>query len=263
MSSGPRIEAITVWYNEQLLAGFFLNHYSFLDKIHVVLDSDTNDDTLSVISRYKNVELSAISFPEKFDDELKVARINDIYSKLDCDWVISVDSDEFVFPLPFGTTMRDFLLNEKKNDVLYAQLWQVYRHRSDSDLDPNQPPVMQRRHGDPNVTAGVNALYTKPIIVKGRIGLRWGVGCHFLEETNNKARKIWNRLFNKPRISPNKVYGVHWQKADPQLIKSRVANRINRLSARNIERSQGLQFRLEEKKLLEECEAFMESPLLF
>ncbi|MBE0604417.1 MAG: glycosyltransferase family 2 protein [Deltaproteobacteria bacterium] len=263
MGPNLKIEAITVWFNEQFLAKYFLDHYRFVDKIHLVLDTDTNDDTLSIVSRYPNVALEEITFPNTFDDVLKIERINSVYSKLDCDWVISADSDEFVFPLPFGTGMREALANEAGYDVVRARMWQVYRHRTDSDLDPDKPAVPQRRHGDPNVTAGVNALYTKPMIVKGGQEMEWKPGCHLLEKQGNKAVRVWERLFGGKKVSPNLIHGVHWQRADPELIGYRIANRKNRLSERNVRSAMSLQFRLEEEEVLKECEVFLDAPQLF
>jgi hypothetical protein len=133
--SGLRIEVITVWYNERFLAKFFLDHYSFADRIHLVLDADTDDDTPGIAGRYPNVRVEEITFPDKFDDLRKIARINSIYpgsTRLG----IAADSDEFVFPLPYGTGMREALANEAEYDVVRARMWQVYRHRTDSDLDP-------------------------------------------------------------------------------------------------------------------------------
>lgn len=261
--SGLRIEVITVWYNERFLAKFFLDHYSFADRIHLVLDADTDDDTPGIAGRYPNVRVEEITFPDKFDDLRKIARINSIYAGLDCDWVIAADSDEFVFPLPFGTGMREALANEAEYDVVRARMWQVYRHRTDSDLDPGRPAVPQRRHGDPNATTGVNALYTKPMIVKGGLDLRWGPGCHLLEKPKKKMERLWKRILGRPRISPNLVYGAHWHKADPELIRYRVANRKNRLSENNIRNALSLHFRAEEEKILKECEAYLDAPQLF
>ena len=40
------IEVITAWYNEEILAPYFLKHYSFADRIHILLDDLKNAETL-------------------------------------------------------------------------------------------------------------------------------------------------------------------------------------------------------------------------
>jgi len=68
----PKIELMTLWYNEEFLAPYFLNHYKFIDTIHLFLDSDTNDTTKEIISQYNNVSLKQFTFPDRMDDEIKI-----------------------------------------------------------------------------------------------------------------------------------------------------------------------------------------------
>ncbi len=43
--SNIKISVISVWYNEEKLAPFFLEHYRFADAIHIAVDADTCDGT--------------------------------------------------------------------------------------------------------------------------------------------------------------------------------------------------------------------------
>lgn len=263
--SNLKVEVISMWYNEAFLAPFFLNHYSFADKIHIFYDQDTTDNTLEIISRYDNVNVIPFKFPDMMDDLIKVDKINGLLRTLECDWVIAVDADEFVFPLPLGRDMREALEREADYDLIYAQLWQVYRHKNDNDLTPELSTAQQRRHGDPNVTEGINAAYVKPIIVRPGAGIEWLPGCHDIVKKHG-IKKILNKIRgNKIAISPRKQYGSHWAMADPEfVVERRIKGRKERQSKSNIEKKLTYhQHNITESSILEECDLHLNDPLLF
>ena len=202
MDGHMRIELITMWYNEEFLAPFFLQHYNYADRINILYDTDTTDNTKKICEQYPNVRIIPFHFPNMMDDEIKRDLINDLYSKIDADWVLSVDSDEFAFLKEhnfFIYDFRNFLAADKKHDIYNVMLYQVYRHITDKDLDPDLPAVPQRRHGDPNISVGINALYKKPILVRGNLSINWEPGCHSI------------RYGRDPRaVAPQHVLGAHW-----------------------------------------------------
>ena len=121
------VQVVSMWYNEEFLAPLFLNHYSFADRIHIFLDLDTSDDTEKICSKFDNICIHPFSFPDMMDDQIKVDTINNFVSTIDCDWVINVDADEFIFPIPVHDPKR-ILARQNKSNLMYAQLWQVYRN---------------------------------------------------------------------------------------------------------------------------------------
>ncbi|MBP7509524.1 MAG: glycosyltransferase family 2 protein [Prolixibacteraceae bacterium] len=259
-----KIDIITMWYNEASLAPFFLNHYSYADTIHILLDEEVNDNTQKIAEKYENVRIIPVRFPDKLDDILKIETINSIYHSIDSDWVIVVDSDEFVFSLPFYTNIRDILENESKYNLFNVQLWQVYRHRDDNDLNPDLPAIFQRRHGDPNVTTGLNSSYVKPIIVHSGLEIEWQPGCHLLAR-KNIIRRLGSYVRGKNAIlSPHLIHGVHWAMADPAIAIKRRIDRKDRLSKRNIETRLGFQnIDITEEQIRRECDQHLDDPLLF
>ena len=278
------IEIITAWYNEEFLAPYFLRHYAFADKIHILLDSDTDDNTLVEIEKSSNAEIEYVHYPDGFDNEIKIRHIMRVYGAIQRGWVVAVDSDEFLFPIPLGTDIRTALEKEKDFDVVYAQMWQVYRHNSDADLNPHLPPVLQRRHGDPNVAWGENARYNKPAIVKAGLDFEWRTGCHRIlyprsrnvisrllgrlagkpRRPQNHFSRLMNRLSAKPRISPTQFYGAHWAKADPLFCIERRMTRKGRLSQKNLEKGYSWHYLGDtEEGIRQELEAHRDDPLLF
>jgi hypothetical protein len=259
------IEVISVWFNEALIAPYFLGHYSFADKIHIIIDADTTDDTAKIASEYNNVVIHNLRFPDKFDDEIKIGKIHEVYSSVKHGWVIAVDSDELVFPLPLGTDIRGVLRGEGRYDVLYAQMWDVYRHKSDLDLDPMKNPASQRRHGNPEL----DVMYTKPCVVKAGLDYKWECGCHKFGQPKsarpkNKVLAFISKVINRPKVSPTRFYGAHWRYADPMLVKNRVNNRKGRLSSKQLKSGMGLRFNNDElADLIRKCEEHLDDPLLF
>ncbi|HHT9146737.1 MAG: hypothetical protein Q7J31_18845 [Syntrophales bacterium] len=295
-----KIEVITMWYNESFLAPFFLEHYKFADVIHLLslqrylrilgtiwsiisliepqyivciqvngvvglYDEDTADNTLEIVSKYENVEVIPFRFPDMMDDIIKVEKTNNLYKTLNCDWAIIADADEFVFPLPLGRDIREALEQEEDYDLIYTQLWQVYRHRADADLNFTLPAVPQRRHGDPNVTEGINALYVKPIIVRPSAGVEWQPGCHAITKKKRIAR-VWQKITgNNPNVSPRRLYGTHWAMADPDFaVERRIKGRKARQSRVNISNKLTLHnHHVTEEQIRNECRQHLDDPLLF
>lgn len=258
--SNIKISVISVWYNEEKLAPFFLEHYRFADAIHIAVDADTCDGTYELLKNYHNIVLHRIEFPDKFDDVIKIDKINQIYASIQDGWVIAVDSDELIFSLPFEISIKEILAREERGELLYAQIWDVYRHRADRDLDVcSIPVVLQRRHGN----QVVDPLYTKPCVVRAGLDFRWECGCHKFARPKNKIMRFLSKVFNKPKISKTKLYGAHWRFADPALVSYRVANRNNRLSSRERGWGIGLHFDDELNKLMEHCNNHVDDPEIF
>ena len=246
-----RIEVITTWYNEAFLAPFFLRHYDFVDKIHLLFDEDTNDGTLAIVENHPKVVIHPFRFPDGMDDEIKVERINMMARRLNCDWVFNVDADEFIFALPKSNTVRDFLSKEKSN-VVIVKLFQVYRHITDEDLDINKSVMEQRRHGD--TTASIlNSMYNKPIVIKPSKHVAWAAGNHKLQ---------WHDSFS---LSKKVLFGSHWAMADPELaVQRRYYGRTLRQSQRN--KTQKLSCHLHNltpEIIMDVCQKHQNDPVLF
>jgi hypothetical protein len=268
------LEVLTMWYNEAYLAPFFLKHYAYADKITLLYDADTTDNTLEIAKSYPNVSVIPFRFPDMMDDELKRDLLNAQYKRAECDWVLCVDADEFVFYKKAGDfcyDLRRYLDDNPGYDLFNVTLYQVYRHIDDVALDPDLYPVPQRRHGDPNVTEGINALYNKPILVRKGQDICWSPGCHFIEflppSLLRKFAALFMRLFalSPVTISPIPLMGAHWSMADPIFaVERRVKNRRARQSKNNL--AKNLTFHhhaVTEESIMAEFEQHMHDPRLF
>jgi len=247
------IKILTMMYNEEFLLPFFLSHYLYADEIHVLLDSDSNDNTRKILENSPNVTIEDFTFPDMMDDFLKADFINKTLKTIEADWIFVIDADEFIFPDKHKNP-RAFLEKVEDNvDVIMANMWQVYRNVKDKDLNISKKPViLQRRYGDPNRTEGINALYCKPIILKTPITFDLSPGNHhILGDNYNVLGEYWA--------------GAHWAMADPNFsVDRRVKGRKERQSQKNLD--SGLtyhQHTITKKQILDECKEHENDPKLF
>jgi hypothetical protein len=222
-----KLAIVTVWYNEEDLAPFFLEHYSYVDDIYVYLDTDTNDSTRSICKAHPKVTLRSITYPKGYDPGLQVQAMNKAVRSLEHDWVYAVDADEFIQQPKQYRSAKEFLYKQEQvgYNLVIARMYQVYRHVTDKDLDINKPVLEQRRHGDPDLSTAFNRCYIKPIVVKPEVGVVWRVGCHKY------------RGHESIRPATEHFIGAHWKMADPKFAsKRRISGIRDRLSRGSIQR---------------------------
>ena len=264
-----KIQLITMWYNEEFLAPFFLNHYKWVDTIHIILDSDTDDNTESIIRQFPNVKVHHFRFPDMMDDIIKSTVISQHYKFInDADYVIIVDSDEFIFPFDLSKTVREHLELTSK-DIYFVNLWQIYKHDQDQPLDPDIPIYLQRRHGDPNMDCPENIGYLKPIVVKSGLDIFWGIGNHYavyqgLKLEWNARHNVYKTSLKVADIKTDMLQGAHWRLVDiDETIKRRITNRRNRQSAVNLDRGLTAHYHhITEAEIIAEYEQHKNDPVV-
>jgi len=249
-----KIKALTMWYNEEFLAPYFLKHYSYLDEIHIIMDADTSDNSIDVAYAHPNVTVEQFRFPDGMDDIIKCQKLNQVMQGMlpTCDWLYVLDADEFIWPHGCENP-RDFLARQTGANVVIARMWQVYRNAVDSDLSLMIEPVpFNRRYGDPNRETGSNSMYNKPIIIKGGTECTLDLGNH--------------RLFGQGLTVGQEYYdGVHWANADPEFaIERRVKNRRDRQSKVNLQYQLTVQHHnITEESVRAELDSHLHDPKLF
>jgi hypothetical protein len=204
-----QVEVITCMYNEEFLAPFFLSHYSWADKITVLLDTATSDRTGEILCADLGVSIIPFLMPDGMDDGEKSRQISQNYSQSTADWVIIADTDEFIF-----IGKDDLAKIDDQYNVAAVALHSVYRHRTEADLDPTRPIKEQRRHGY------MDPLYIKPSIARGGLDISWGPGHHEINWARNQY--------------PAAFIGAHWANADPCFcVQRRIRGRRDRQSPTN------------------------------
>jgi hypothetical protein len=248
-----KIAAVTMVYNEALILPYFLRYYEYLDEIHVLYETDSADDTLRLLKNASNVVIEHVHIKSGNDALDKTDLINQAFYKIKADWVYVLDPDEFIFP-PNETP--DNFLGRQNYDVVRAALFQVYRHRTEKDLDPSLPIISQRIHGDRDIFSTTtrpnrdfNAQYIKPIIVRPSTGIRFTPGKHGLE--------------GNIKVSPEFYMGAHWNMADQSIAIVRRMQIKNRQSERQIKLGLGWQHtNVTEEWIKEECDRHLDDPVI-
>ena len=227
-----KIEVISCWYRETFFPSLFYQHYSWVDKITLITEV----------------------FPTGMDDWKKMEVINAAYKKSDADWVLILDSDEFVYPAPYGSSSREAIesANAAGAEIITCVMHNVWRHVSDIDVDHSKPPVPQRIHGDPDLVTGNNKNYTKPCVLKTRLPVTIGIGCHNIHEHGYNLH-----------YSAVKWAGSHWACADPSFCIDRRRNdRQARLSERNRQAGAGIHVDFTKEQLLQHCRDHENNPIV-
>jgi hypothetical protein len=246
-----KIEIICTFYQDEYFAPIFMKHYAWADTIHALIDESTTDRTEEIINSFPNAMVEKFRFPDGMDDILKIDMLTEVYKESKADWVVILDSDEFLFTLPFDYGVRQVIEDTRVSDVVTAKMFQVYRHVDDVDVDPDAPIIFQRRHGDPNTQYGINSEYNKPIIIRTGKQVVVCPGHHFIHVTDFM-------------IGGNNVYGAHWCNADPLITVPRRMRAMARQSQSNLQKGLSIQHHnLTEDKILEELRGHCYDPLLF
>lgn len=212
------IELITAFFNEEFLLPLFTLHYA-----HWV-------DRMTFITQKRD--------DHKFDDEDKMNWINEAISRSKADWVVLVDMDEFIYPMPYGCNPRT-VLHQEKGSLIFSHMTRMWRHKTDADIDRTKPPVPQRLHGTPD--------HIKPAVFRPR-GITVGAGNHDIKCTHFLEH-------GRPWV------GAHWANADACFwIERETRDRGPRLSDRNKQRGHGTHTLRTREQILFECEKHLNDP---
>jgi hypothetical protein len=188
-----KIEVITCYYREELIAPLFLQHYApWVDKITLLTHK----------------------YPDNFlVESAQRALVNEAVQQSKADWLIVVDSDELIFPKPAGTDPRKVLESETEADFIFCEMPRVWRHSTDKDLDFLASPVPQRIHGE---QGSAHPIESKPCLFRPSPFMQVEVGVHTIHYPGGRKGNNWG--------------GAHWHSADPVLAQRILRDRKDRIS---------------------------------
>jgi hypothetical protein len=248
-----KIAALTMVYNEAVILPYFLQHYDYLNLIHVLYDIASTDNSLQILKNAPNVVIEYIHVEPGNDDIEKTDLINQAYYNMKADWIYVLDPDELIFP---ANESPDEFLKRQDYNAVRAAMFQVYRHRTDKDLDPLLPVIGQRIHGDPHIFSRVvgpnrdfNAHYIKPVVVRPLKNVRFEAGKHVLT--------------GEVKMSPEYYLGAHWAMADQSIALIRRMRNKARKSDRQRRLNLGFQnANITEEWIKDECRRHLDDPLI-
>src|SRR3990170_1394333 len=173
-----KITVITHWYNEELLAPLFFNHYKYCDEVRILLDTDTNDLTKHMGNGYSNVIFQDVHCPDAMDNIQMLDNINQAILEVKDGWIYMVDADEFIFP-EYYEDPQTFLARQTA-DIVNCLYFHVYRHSTESDIDYSCAPIPQRTHALEGGPEHKN-WFMKPSVFRASAKVQLTIGNHKFE----------------------------------------------------------------------------------
>lgn len=238
------ITIISQWYNDSLLAPFFLKHYAYADEIHILMETDTNDNSREIASKYPNVVIEDVHCPGGHDDRCKVDNTNKAASRIKEGWIVPVDSDEFSFP-EFHEDPHEFL-SRQKADVVMATYFYVYRHETEVELDIGKEVISQRVHG--RDIDHIWYRYSKVGAYRASSEVELGIGYHTFVGDHS--------------VSEERFIGAHWNMADVEIARRRLVSR-DRMSPNNKRHGYGWHnFHITEERIIKQIAKNADLPVL-
>jgi len=241
-----KITIISQWYNEELLAPLFFNHYAYCDEIHILLDPDTNDRTREIASKYPNVIIKDGHCKDGMDNIQMLSNINQGILGVKDGWIYMVDADEFIFPEHHEDPHA--FLGRQTAEVVNATYFHVYRHVTEKDIDYSKPPIPQRIHALDGGPEHKNWFW-KPSVFRASARVQLTIGNHRFEGIHT--------------VSKERYIGAHWKQADPIICVQRRLSNMVRHSEHDHKKGWGNHdFHVSEEKLLRQLEEKNNLPVL-
>ena len=242
-----KITVVTHWFNEELLAPLFFNHYRDCDEVRVLLDTDTNDRTREIASRYPNVVIQDVHCQDQMDNIQMLDNINAGILSVKEGWVYMVDADEFIFP-EFHEDPQTFL-SRQIAEVVNCTYFHVYRHKTERDIDYSLPPIPQRIHALDGGPEHKNWFW-KPSVFRAEAKVQLTIGNHRFQGTHT--------------VSTERYIGAHWKQADPSICIHRRLSNMARHSAHDHKKGWGNHdFHVSPEKLRAQLDSKNDLPVLW
>ncbi len=94
-----KIHVYTLCWNEEVILPYFLRHYETIAEKIIVYDNESTDNSLNILKSHSKVEIRTYCSNDQIRDDLYLDIKNNCWkeSRGQADWVIIVDTDEFIY----------------------------------------------------------------------------------------------------------------------------------------------------------------------
>lgn len=225
--SKPSIYIITICWNESLFLPFFLEYYSFVDKI-IIYDNFSSDNSIDIIKKYPNTEYNYYNTNEKIRDDIYLEIKNHSWKQYrnQADWIFIIDIDEIIYH-PQG--ILNYLETLNKNEIAMLQCYGFEMFEPTFYQQESTKGLLERcNKGTPT------AILNKACIINPKLveETNYLAGCH-----QNYA-KVKGKVIQDPNLKM-----LHYKFIVPlQLLIQRYQQMAKRLSRENIENGWGFHY---------------------
>jgi glycosyltransferase involved in cell wall biosynthesis len=171
-TTNPTIEVFAICYNEEKIMPFFLNYYSgFCSKI-TIFDNYSTDGTIEIIKKFAEtfpIDLIMYDTNNTLNDSVYLEIKNNCWKKSEADYVIVVDSDEFIY----HENIKKFLLDNPK------PIYKPKGYDMVSDTFPKGTDILQIKTGRYSCNYSKLALFSPKHVQE----INYNLGCHTANPT--------------------------------------------------------------------------------
>jgi len=163
----PTIEVFAICYNEEKIMPFFLKHYSKFCSRAAIFDNHSTDRTVEIIENFaKTFPIQLIPYDTNgtLDDSVYLSIKNNCWKKSEADYVIVVDSDEFVY----HENIKKFIIDNPKS------IYKPKGYNMVSDIFPTGDDILQTKTGKYASNYSKLALFNPREVLE----INYQPGCH-------------------------------------------------------------------------------------
>lgn len=107
-----KVHVYTLCWNEEIILPYFLKHYETIAEKIIVYDNMSTDSSLDILKAHPKVEMRSFSSNNEFRDDMHRDIKNNCWKEArgKADWVIVVDTDEFIYHVDLYGFFKNHLL---------------------------------------------------------------------------------------------------------------------------------------------------------
>lgn len=168
----------SIFYNSIELVPFYLRHYERMAEKIVVWDDASTDGTRELLKAHPKVELHDWPYNDGINEDRFLEHVYSEYPKSKSSWVIWVDPDEFIYHRDWWAILAaEFLIG---TEVIQTVGFNMAAPEFPKDDGKSQIWELVK-------TGAPAPVYSKPVIFRPTVKVRWIRGKHMLENCNPKV----------------------------------------------------------------------------
>jgi glycosyltransferase involved in cell wall biosynthesis len=137
------IEVYLLCFNEEKMILHTLNYYSKICSKIIIIDNQSTDDSISLASKYKNVDIKQLNSGNEFVEDRLTESRNNCWKGSTADYVIVCDMDEFLY----DENLLEKLVMAKQQGVIMPMIIGYNMMSQDFPSNYNKLITEQVKHG--------------------------------------------------------------------------------------------------------------------